>query len=61
VGELATACGQHDLALSALLSAYYSVALAHPCCLQECANLTFRMSMLLAARATEMRGSTHVH
>lgn len=61
VGELAVACGQHDLALSALLRAYYTVAKAHPCCLQECANVTFRMAMMLASSAAEMAGSTHIH
>jgi hypothetical protein len=55
VGEIATSHNKHDLALSALLSAYCTVAMAHPCCLQECANQTFKLSMLLAANAPEKR------
>jgi hypothetical protein len=55
VGEIATSHNKHDLALSALLSAYCTVAMAHPCCLQECANQTFKLSMLLAANASEQR------
>lgn len=67
VGELAVAEGPHDLALSALLSAYATVAIAHPCCLQECANLLFTLSINLAARAAAHRPpqgaapSPHVH
>lgn len=62
VGELAVASGKHDLALSALLGAYMTVALANPCCHQVCANLTFRMSMRLAAEAAAQRpGNTSVH
>ncbi len=67
VGELAVAEGPHDLALSALLSAYATVAVAHPCCLQECADMLFRLSMNLAARAAAHRSpqgespSPHVH
>ena len=61
VGELAVASDQHDLALSALLSAYCTVAMAHPCCLQECANQTFKLSMMLAAEAAQRAQSPHVH
>jgi hypothetical protein len=63
VGETATAQGPHDLHLSALLSAYATVAMGNPCCLQECANQTFKLSMLLAERAAAQLGgaSTHVH
>lgn len=61
VGEMAVALGKHDLALSALLSAYACVAAAHPCCLQECANQTFRLSMMLAAQAANANASGQVH
>ena len=61
VGELAVASGKHDLALSALLSAYCTVAMAHPCCLQQCANQTFKLSMMLAAEAAQRAQSPHVH
>lgn len=70
VGETAVAKGPHDLALSALLGAYATVAMSNPCCLQECANQTFRLSMLLAAHAgangagdpgESPHQSTHVH
>jgi hypothetical protein len=63
VGDLAVSVGtdKHDLALSALLSAYTTVAMAHPCCLQECANQAFRLSMLLAAHAPNANPSGQVH
>ena len=61
VGEMAVAMGKHDLALSALLSAYVTVVMAHPCCLQECANQTFRLSMLLAARAVPHDMPSNLH
>ena len=63
VGETAVAQGPHDLSLSALLGAYAAVAMGNPCCLQECANQTFRLSMMLAAHAAAQHGgaSHHVH
>ena len=62
VGEIATSHDKHDLALSALMSAYFTVAMAHPCCLQECANQTFKLSMRLAAEAANQRpGNASVH
>lgn len=61
VGEMAVASEKHDLALSALLSAYATVAMAHPCCLQECANQTFRLSMMLAANAAVDRAPANLH
>jgi hypothetical protein len=63
VGEIAVSHNKHDLALSALLGAYATVAMAHPCCLQECANQTFRLSMMLAAHAAAPQdgATSHVH
>jgi hypothetical protein len=61
VHELAVAAGKHDLALSALLSAYATLAMAHPCCLQECADVTFRLSMMLAKQASIANVSGQVH
>lgn len=61
VGETATAQGPHQMHLNALLSAYATVAIGNPCCLQECANQTFKLSMLLAERAAAQHGGAHQH
>lgn len=36
--------GHHDLALTALLSAYATVADGHPCCTRLCARVLVRLS-----------------
>lgn len=61
LGEAAVAAGSHELALSALMGAYATVATAHPCCTQECANNAFRLSMMLAATAAQQNGGPPAH
>lgn len=57
LGTQAVAPGLHDLALSALLSAYATVAMSHPCCTQECANQTMRLAMMLATHAAQQHAA----
>lgn len=45
----------HNLALSALLSAYIGLASANPCCTQACANQAMQAAMHLARQAAQMR------
>jgi len=61
VGEFATASGNHELALNALMSAYCAVAMAHPCCQQASANQALHVAMLLAAKAAEIPANTPIH
>lgn len=61
VGEAAVASGKHDLALSALLGAYATVALAHPCCLEECAAMTLRLHLILVGRIAANTTPSTVH
>lgn len=67
VGEIATAEGPHDLALSALLGAYATIAIAHPCCYMECALQLSLLADVLAISAARHRAadigasSPHLH
>ena len=53
--DAAIGVGGHDLALSALLGAYATVAKAHSCCTSKCSQMCFQLSMILAAEAAGQR------
>lgn len=44
----------HNLALSALLTAYTELAMRNACCTQACANQAMRVAMQLARHASEV-------
>lgn len=45
--DMSMSLGDHDMALTALLSAYATIADAHPCCTETCARMTANLSKLL--------------
>lgn len=51
VGEMSMAQGDHALALTALLNAYMSLAVRHPCCLSACAHNATRVAGMLTGLA----------
>lgn len=59
VGEFAMSLGDHDLALTALLSAYATIAAAHPCCTALCAGMTKNLSTLLTDVADSKKTTNH--
>lgn len=50
--EFVLTIGAHDLALTALLSAYTTIASHSPCCVKACAHATGRVSEMLTDIAT---------
>lgn len=53
VGELALQAGEHPEALTVLLGAYLTIAMAHPCCHQPSANNLMRAAMVMARMAAQ--------
>lgn len=58
---LASTASTHDRGLEALLMAYITVAMVHPCCTQEAANAAMRSSAYLSAAAGAVPAGTPVH
>ena len=58
--ELATAQPTHQVALEALISAYVSVAVCHPCCAQRAAHLARKVADVIDSQAAP-QGAQHVH
>lgn len=50
----------HQVALEALISAYISVAVCHPCCAQKAADVARRAAGVIENHATPP-GAQHVH
>lgn len=50
----------HQVALEALISAYASVAVFHPCCTQKAADLARRIAGVIESSAAPV-GSHHIH
>lgn len=50
----------HLIALQALMSAYTSVAVCHPCCARTAASTARQMADVIEAHATP-EGAAHVH
>ncbi len=50
----------HQVALEALISAYASVAVCHPCCTQKAADLARRVADVIESSAAPV-GAQHIH
>lgn len=50
----------HQVGLEALISAYASVAVCHPCCTQKAADLARRIAGVIESNAAPV-GSHHIH
>ena len=50
----------HQVALEALISAYASVAVCHPCCAQKAADLARRIAGVIESSAAPV-GAQHIH
>lgn len=50
----------HQVALEALISAYASVAVCHPCCAQKAADLARKVADVIDSQAAP-QGAQHVH
>ena len=50
----------HQGALEALISAYASVAVCHPCCAQKAADLARRVADVIESSAAPV-GTQHIH
>lgn len=58
---LASTATTHDRGLEALLMAYITVAMVHPCCTQEAANAAMRTSVHLSLAAGAVPAGAAVH
>ena len=58
--EIVSAQQTHQVALEALISAYASVAVCHPCCAQKAADLARRVAGVIESNAAPV-GSHHIH
>lgn len=58
--EIVSAQQAHQVALEALISAYASVAVCHPCCAQKAADLARRVAGVIESNAAPV-GSHHIH
>ena len=58
--EIVSAQQTHQVALEALISAYASVAVCHPCCTQKAADLARRVADVIESSATPV-GTQHIH
>ena len=58
--DIASAQETHRIALEALLSAYVSVAICHPCCASGAASIARRMADVIEAHAAP-EGAAHIH
>lgn len=60
--EIVTEQKTHRVALEALISAYASVAVCHPCCAQQAAATARRVAGLIEnTAAPASAGTAHVH
>ena len=50
----------HQVGLEALISAYASVAVCHPCCAQKAADLARRVADVIESSAAPV-GTQHIH
>lgn len=50
----------HQVGLEALISAYASVAVCHPCCTQKAADLARRVADVIESSAAPV-GAQHIH
>lgn len=58
--EIVSAQQTHQVALEALISAYASVAVCHPCCAQKAADLARRVADVIESSAAPV-GAQHIH
>ena len=58
--EIVSAQQTHQVALEALISAYASVAVCHPCCAQKAAGLARRVADVIESSAAPV-GAQHIH
>lgn len=58
--DIVSAQQTHQVALEALISAYASVAVCHPCCTQKAADLARRVADVIESSATPV-GTQHIH
>lgn len=58
--EIVSAQQTHQVALEALISAYASVAVCHPCCTQKAADLARRVADVIESSAAPV-GAQHIH
>lgn len=55
LAQAACARGDHQIALAALISAYASVAVAHPCCARQSVELARTLADFIESDATATR------
>ena len=58
--DIVSAQQTHQVALEALISAYASVAVCHPCCAQKAADLARRVADVIESSAAPV-GTHHIH
>ena len=58
--EIVSAQQTHQVGLEALISAYASVAVCHPCCTQKAADLARRVADVIESSAAPL-GAQHIH
>ena len=58
--EIVSTQQTHQVALEALISAYASVAVCHPCCAQKAADLARRVADVIESSAAPV-GTQHIH
>ena len=58
--DIVSAQQTHQVALEALISAYASVAVFHPCCTQKAADLARRVADVIESSAAPV-GAQHIH
>lgn len=60
LAEIACEQPSHQVALEALISAYVSVAVCHPCCAQKAADLARKLAGFIETNAPP-RSAPHAH
>ena len=58
--EIVSTQQTHQVGLEALISAYASVAVCHPCCAQNAADLARRVADVIESSAAPV-GAQHIH
>ena len=58
--EIVSTQQTHQVGLEALISAYASVAVCHPCCAQKAADLARRVADVIESSAAPV-GAQHIH
>ena len=58
--EIVSTQQTHQVGLEALISAYASVAVCHPCCAQKAADLARRVADVIESSAAPV-GTQHIH